>query len=261
MRRRLALAILVALTVQSVQAADTADLYRAETVVTGTEEPERTRGFRIGLADVVVRLTGDARLADDQRLRPLLQEPHRFVEAFEYEDRMKGIPVHDEQGTRERPHYLRMLFKPAEIDRQLARLDLTIWPTPRPMLAVWLGIRTAADRYVLAASGPKGYGQRAVIVETAKRRGIPVWLPSTQSVTFDDIAASDPAKLISASPRADARLTGVLSITPDGYWDIAWRFTWQARSRAWSLRRVSFDTALKNGLQTAALVLSGNAPM
>jgi hypothetical protein len=45
------------------------------------------------------------------------------------------------------------------------------------------------------------------------------------------------------------------------YWEIAWCLTWQNRSRVWTKRGVSFDTALKDGLQTSALLLSGNAPM
>ena len=55
--------------------------------------------------------------------------------------------------------------------------------------------------------------------------------------------------------------SGVLSATPEGYWDIAWRLTWKNRSRTWMLRGVTFDTALKDGLQTAALVFSGKAPL
>ena len=38
-------------------------LYKAETVVTGKELPERLRGFAIGAEDVLVKLTGRARLA------------------------------------------------------------------------------------------------------------------------------------------------------------------------------------------------------
>ena len=190
------------------------------------EEPERTRGFRAGIVDAVIKLTGNSRLTGGDRLLQLLENPHRFIETFEYEDRMKGIPVHDEQGTRERPHYLRMRFKAPEMDAALKRLGLAKWPADRPMLGVWLGVRTAIGNYVLAATGPEGYGQRLVIVETAARRGLPVRLPgadgSATPVTFD-IAAGNVPKLRHESPAADALLSGVLSATPEGYWDIAWR--------------------------------------
>jgi len=258
------LIVACAATAAAVMAKGYDDLYSAQTVVTGTVEPERTRGFRAGLTDVVIKLTGDVRLAGDARLRPLLVKPHRFVERFEYEDRMKGIPVHDEQGTRERPHYLRMRFKPAAMDAALAQLGLSKWPAPRPRLAVWLGVVEARDSFVLRDAGPEGYGQRLVVAETAARRGIPVWLPAADTaVTVDDIEAGDAANLQRAAPDADALLAGVLALVPGGYWDITWRFRSRNptgdRTKRWTMRRVTFDTAIKGGLETAALILSGNA--
>jgi hypothetical protein len=235
--------------------------YSAQTIVTGTVEPERTRGFREGLADVFVKLTGDIRLASDPRLAPYLRDPHPLVEHFEYEDRMKGIPVHDEQGTRERPHYLRMRFKPAAMDAALKELGLRKWSMARPPIALWLGVRRARDSYVLQGTGPEGYEQRLVVAETAARRGLPVVLPGPAErrrarVTVDAIA--DPETLWRASPDAAALLSGVLALTPDGYWDIAWRFEGNGVTRTWAMRRVTFDTAIREGLERSALILSGN---
>lgn len=266
MVRSILAVVILMLSVLSARAAEVKGLYSAQTVVTGTVEPERTRGFRVGLTDVVVKLTGDPRLADGKRIAPLLEDPHALVAHFEYEDRMKGIPVHDEQGTRERPYYLRMRFKPKAIDAALAALGLTKWAADRPVLAVWLGVRTALQPYVLRADGPNGYGQRLVIRETASRRGLPVRLPPTgadaaTAVTVDDIADANLEKLWQRSGDADALLAGVLSITADGYWDITWRLARQVGGRTWTLRRVSFDTALKDGLDTAVLVLSDNLPL
>lgn len=264
MAAMLRLAILATLLIASVpaaRAAEVADLYRAETIVTGTQEPERTRGFRAGLVDVLVKLTGDARLAEGDALAGLLEEPHRYVEWFEYEDRMKGIPVHDEQGTRDRPHFLRMRFEAAAIDREMAALGLAKWPAQRPLLAVWLAIRSGLGDYVLSASGSDGYGQRAVILETAARRGVPVWLPERWDagapVTLAEVEAREVAKIGGESGEADALLVGTLSTAADGYWDIAWHFAWRDVSHDWTRQRVSFDTALRDGLQTAALILSG----
>lgn len=241
------------------------DLYSAQTIVTGTMEPERTRGFRAGLIDAVVKLTGDVRLENDARLQPLLEKPHRYVARFDYEDRMKGIPIHDEQGTRERPQTLRMRFEPTAMDAALAQLGLSKWPAPRPRLAVWLGVVNARNSFVLRAAGPDGYGQRLVITETAARRGIPVWLPTANTaITVENIEADDVTTLQHAAPGAEALLAGVLTLVPGGYWDITWRFRptdpTGDRTKRWTMRRVSFDTALKGGLETVALILSGNAP-
>jgi uncharacterized protein len=263
MYRLLALFALLAFINAKASADPVGELYRAETVVTGTEEPERTRGFRVGLVDVAVKLTGDVRLAENQKLAPLLEQPHRLVEHFEYEDRMKNIPVHDEQGTRERPHFLRIRFKMAELDKELANLGLSKW-TDRPALAVWVGVKTARTA-IVTASGMEAYGQRIVITETSQRRGIPILLPAEEggkpAVSFDDIAADRVEKMMGASKEANAWLSGVLAVTDSGYWDITWHLNWRDQSHVWTIRGVSFDTALKEGLQTAALIFSGNMPM
>jgi len=265
MVRSLLVLVILAASALAARAMEVNGLYNAQAVVTGTVEPERTRGFRVGLTDIIVKLTGDPRLADGKRIARLLENPHLLVAHFEYEDRMKGIPVHDEQGTRERPHDLRMRFKADAVDAALASLGLTKWPADRPVLAVWLGVRTALSPYVLCADGQNGYGQRLVIRETAARRGLPVRLPPAQeasaAVTVDDIAAGKVAKLWRRSGDAGALLSGVLSITADGYWDISWRLDRQDHARTWALHRFSFDTALKDGLDTAILVLSGNVPL
>jgi hypothetical protein len=240
-----------------------AELYHAEAVVTGTGEPERIRGFREGLTEVLVKLTGDHRLVGDPRLAEMLRAPARWVARFEYEDRMKNLPVHDEQGTRERPHFLRMQFGAALLNAELDRLGYLRWED-RPAVAVWLAIRTEARSYVLRSSGPEGYGQRTSLLGSAKRRGLDVVLPALtgagESVTFDDIAAENLAELKAASKDGSALLSGILSAAEGGYWNIEWRLSHQDRSRRWSETGVTFDVALLNGLDAAALVLSGKAP-
>lgn len=250
--------LLFALTLAMASAAAVTDLYHAVAYVTGTEEPERTRGFRSALTDVVIKVTGDHRLAGSGLLKPLLARPHGFVERFEYEDRMKGIPVHDEQGTRERPHFLRVQFSAAKVDQALHELGLKKWSADRPVLAIWLGVHTALEKYVLSANGDRGYGQRAVFEETARRQGIPIVLPRQleSSITFGDIASQNLDKLAAASGDADAVLLGTLILGGSGRWDIQRVLRQQGRSSSWGTQGVSFDSAIKDGLQHSALILS-----
>ena len=67
--------VLVLLSAACAQAIEIGDLYEAETIVTGTEEPERSRGFRIGLEEVLIKLSGDARLARRSERRRRSQLP------------------------------------------------------------------------------------------------------------------------------------------------------------------------------------------
>lgn len=258
MRRAGLLAACLAVLASPLQAHVVQRLHYAETIVTGTEEPERTRGFHDALAIVIHKLTGNPKLLTDPRIVELLIRPHQFVQAFEYEDRMKDIPVHDEQGTRERPHFLRVTFSKSKLDATLDGLGIRQWQADRPVVGVWLGVDIPAGRFTLTDAGPDGYGQRAVITETAERIGLPILLPSPGLATpgYDDIANGKTAELQQAMPKAEALLYGLLSIRPDGYWGIAWTLQSGNTAHRWSQSRVTFDTGLKLGLTATAETLS-----
>jgi hypothetical protein len=123
--------------------ADDATLYRAETIVTGTIEPERSRGFAAGALQVLVKLTGEPEVANTPGAAELQKQAGELVVDFSYEDRMKDIPVHDEQGTRERPHFLRIRFDPQKFDAAIEKTGFVKWSGKRPAVAVWLGVRDA----------------------------------------------------------------------------------------------------------------------
>src|SRR5689334_5132381 len=163
---RLAL-FLIALLLPAAAATGEDALYRATAFVTGQGEAERARGEALCLEEVLVKVSGDPSLRDDADLPPLQADAGRLVRSFRYRDRMSGIPVHDEQGTRERPFDLTVTFDPAKIDAALAQLHRKPRREPRPRLAVLLGVRDATSSYVLAADGARGLGQRQSLAQTA----------------------------------------------------------------------------------------------
>ena len=70
-----------------------------------------------------------------------MRRPPDFVEGFSYRDLMEGIPVHDEQGSRDRPYDLTVIFEPDEVDAALAALGSAPWTGPRPELLVVVAVR------------------------------------------------------------------------------------------------------------------------
>src|SRR5262252_1596173 len=95
---------LLVLTWGVAKAANLDDLYQAQTTVTGQGEANRVVGFAQCLEDVLVKVSGDPRLIGDPAVAEMAGRAGSFVREFRYHDQMSGIPVHDEQGTRDPPY-------------------------------------------------------------------------------------------------------------------------------------------------------------
>ncbi|HVO17138.1 MAG TPA: DUF2066 domain-containing protein [Alphaproteobacteria bacterium] len=258
------LALFAAWAAAPAAAVEVKDVYKAETIVTGTGEAERQRGFRETLAEVLVKASGDATLLGSDRLARAQDHAAEFVASYEQEDRMKGMPIHDEQGTRDRPFYLRVTFDKAKIDALLHTLGRDPWPTDRPAVAVWLGIQDAVTSYVLTETSERGYGQREALRSASRRRGVPILLPgrdvvARDGVTYAAIAGDDRATLGAASADlgAQAMLFGTLDYDGKGYWMMDWAFARGDAVRRWRQEHVTFDVALRGGLEGAARALAG----
>jgi uncharacterized protein len=239
------------------------DLYKAETIVTGTGETERLRGFKVGAEEAVLKLTGRANLAGSSRLEKIQDQAASLVADYSYEDRMKGIPIHDEQGTRDRPHFLRIRFDKAKFDSAITAAGLKKWTGERPLVMVWLGIREVRGKYVLPAEGPAGYGQREVLKEASKKRGVPIMLPppGESAVTYDTIDKSLYHVLQQASARlgAPAVLYGTLDFDGNVGWNTRWTLAGPGAYAKWSMKGVTFDAALKGAIEQTAAELANKA--
>jgi hypothetical protein len=264
---RYALALAIALVAvaacgRAVSAAD--ELYRARAFVTGQGEAERARGFALCFAAVLVKVSGDPRLAHDPAAAAMSAQAGGFVTGFDYHDRMSGIPVHDEQGTRDRPFDLTVTFDPQKIGGALRSLGRTPWPEPRPRLAVILGVRDATASYVLSEDGERGLGQRQSLAAVAAQHGIPVVLPNSaalaaEQITYDRVSSAPRLGAVAKASGGDAALVGTLVWTESALgWTTRWRLRWRGREHRWQIRGVSFDDAFRNGIDGAAAILSGH---
>jgi hypothetical protein len=247
-------------------AAQTGDLYQAQTIVTGQGEANRILGFASCLDDVLIKVSGLQSLAGDQRLASARSGARDFVSAFRYHDRMTGISTHDEQGTRDRPYDLIIDFDAAKIDALLGTLGRKPWLARRPTLGMFVGFDLGVTNYVVTSDADSTVAQRESLLAAAARRGMPVVLPSSVALRQSGI---DNAKLsttaqsalaaIASDAGADVALVGQL-VWDDRElgWVVQWRMDWQNQPHQWKLRGVTFDEAFRRGIGGAAQILSGN---
>jgi uncharacterized protein len=260
------LAALVMLGCDAAGAGSVDDLYRAQTIVTGQGEESRRVGFATCLEQVLVKISGDPRLIGDPAVAALAEQAGAFVAEFGFRDRMAGIPVHDEQGTRDRPYDLSVGFDPGKIDAALRSLGREPWRGPRPRLVVLLGVRIGTTSYVLASDGERGRDQREALAAAAARFGMPMALPdqaalAAAGLNYAELRTADPSTLDTAAKTigGDLALAGDLLWSEEALgWIANWRLDARGKTHRWQIRGVSFDDAFRNAIAGAAQMLSGH---
>lgn len=248
------------------RADDMAALYQTQAIVTGQSEENRQPGFEKCFQGVLVKVSGDQRLLKTSEVIALIPKSGEFVASFRYRDRLEGIPIHDEQGTYDRPHDLTCIFDRARIDALLGKLGSRAWLDKRPTVAVFLSVKTATKAFALASDGVDGPYMRDSLAAAAEPLAIPVLLPSTTMLAAAGLDAgtmlmADEAKLaeVAKAAGADAPLAGSLEWNDAELgWIVKWRLPSGGTLAHWEIRGVSFDEGFRNAIRGAAQVLSGN---
>ena len=245
---------------------DPSELYRARVRVTGQRVETRVPALEHGLRDVLVKVSGDLEIAGDPAVAQRASQAEGYVGSFRYRDLLEGIPVHDEQGTRDRPHELTIDFDPAKIDGLVRSLGREPWTGPRPRVVVFLAVDFDEVDYLLAADGRLGRTQRESLLAAAWQYGMPMALPAERSlaasgVTLENLPSTDPDGLETAAKSAggDIGLIGNLTWSPEALgWTADWRLAWKGELNRWQSRGVNFDEAFRNAMSGALQVLSGH---
>ena len=265
------MAMLVALAMPGggTAAASEAKLYQATAVISGTSEERRALGFALCLRDVLVKISGDPRLLENARVDTLAKQAGALASGFSLRDRLSGKPIHDEEGTYDRPHDLTCDFDPGKIDAALLTLGAKPWLAARPGVVVMLGIRDrkgAAGMLAEDSAAPNDADMRISLSSAAKQLGLPVELPKQSKLadaglTIATLAEADASTLdrIAKDNGGEAGLSGTLVWSDKALgWVAHWRLAAGGELHQWQISGVGFDDAFRNGMQGALQVLSGN---
>ena len=243
-------------------------LYRCVTIVTGTRIETRLPGFAECLGLALVKLTGDQTIVSDRRFARAAKGAADDVVRFSYRDLLAGKPVHDEQGTHDRPHYLTIDFDRGRLDALARRLGRAPWPVPRPRVVVLLAVENIRNAFVLTRDGDidRSRDMRAAFAAAADKAALPpVTFPSEAEVaargwTFKTLPAVKAAEA-DAQARADgadAAIVGRIVFNEKALgWIVRWRMTHRGRTYRWGTRGVNFDAAFRHALSGAAQAMAG----
>ncbi len=242
------------------------DLFEAQTIVTGQREETRLPALRQCLLDVLIKVSGDPKIADDPTADAMTGDAASYLGAFRYRDLLEGIPIHDEQGTRDRPYQLTADFDPSKVEAALRSVGREPWLGKRPRVAVFLAVHLDTGAYLLAADGRRGQDQRDALAAAAWKFGVPLVLPTRQwledrNMSVEGLPSSGSAGLEAAATAmgGDVALLGSLAwSTEDLGWLAAWRLASRPKSQEWQIRGVSFDQAFGDAMSHTLQYLSAH---
>ena len=251
--------VLVSATAPSSRAEETSELYQATTIVTGYDMRSRPFGFAQALRAVLVNVSGEPRLGDDPRASALAAHADALVASFNYVDRMAGLKVHDEQGTRDRPYYLTVKFVPARIDKALADLGERPWRGTRPVVVPALAVRVVTASYLLSAENPAGALQRRAFADVAGDFRMKVRFPTDADFAAWGIRMGQFPLLPTKTAADDALVSGTLEFQESlPGWVGSWRMRWRGVEYAWGVKGVNFDQAFRDIVRGVLRVASGH---
>jgi hypothetical protein len=257
---------LVAIPMAVALAQPNSQLYQAQAIVTGTAEANRQIGFKDCLAQELVKVSGDQKVLTVPNLAAMMERAGSFVSEFRYRDRLEGIPIHDEQGTHDRPQDLTCVYKPETVDDLLRSLGRKSWLGNRPRLGVFLAVRDAKRDFVLASDGTES----PYMAESFQAATIPllmsIVLPDQgnlvrASLDVATLQLTDMTQLdtLAKGIGADSALAGSIAWSDaDLGWVADWRVIHGGRIYSWQVRGVSFDEAFRNAIRGSAEVFSGS---
>ncbi len=241
-------------------------LYQSRTVITGQDPERRGPGLIACFKLVLAKVSGDRRLLDDPAADLGADQIQPLIAGLTLRDQKAGRPVHDEQGTRDRPYDLTVTFKPDAIDAILRKLGHRPWTGPRPTVLAVVAVKRGGAAFVLSRDGGRGPGMDEALANAAERFGLRVLLPSqadlrAAAVTSGTKDHATPAALRRLTHRAgaDVALTGLLRWSDAALgWVVDWRLTNAGKPATWSAQGLNFDEAFRIGVGVAARILSGN---
>lgn len=244
---------------QAAQTSAPTGLYEGRTVVNLYPELIH-KGYAADLEQVLIKVSGDPRLAGDPRLKTALDNARGYAVSVTYIDKRGGSALHDEQGSRDRAHDMRVTFDPDKIAGLLFQVNRTAWTEPRPVVTVYAALRDVKGRIkLLSAQGEDCADQRASLAQASDLRGLASRLPDEPALAAAHAGFYTLASARWRPPAGGPTLVGVIDW--DGKhpgWTMSWRLVGADIAVSWSGRAETYDEAFRQGISGAALVLSGN---
>lgn len=238
------------------------DLFEVEILVPDESTAIRRVALSDGLAEVLVRVSGDRDIL--QKLRP--PSASAYVKQFRYAaievaegEAETAKSAGDAVGQATNRYHLWVQYNGTRIMDLMREQAIPIWGEYRSQTVIWFAVNDGTKRYILKDSDSSLLKDKAGAA--FKRRGIPVVWPKNDSqdqrgLHFADIWAGFAEPLQKSSTRYSNGPVVSATMSWNGRaWVGDWSVFMDRESRRWSLRETDYDALISKGVDLVADVI------
>lgn len=230
------------------------DLYQADMLVPDQSQRERDQATVDGLAEVIVRASGQPMILENPQVIEALQQASHYLVEWRYENSEETLTI---DGREQPARRLVLRYSGNTIEKLLRDLRLPIWPANRPSMLVWLIVDSAEGRTRVSSSSAS---ELLKLTEaSAKRRGIPLLKPLMDledqvALPADALWAVDQSAIRQASERynPDSILVGRFTETSQGRWRAAWQLSHRERNTSFEGSGRALEDVIAGGIDEVA---------
>ncbi len=226
-------------------------LYRASMPVNSQAAQERTALMPQGLAQVLMKVSGNPALLENKAIKARLTAASTLMEEFSY-TKLANSP---------QPYLLQMDFDPDGVNQLLRDAGVATWGQVRPLIVVWLAT-DATNQAPEIVNSDSASGIRTVLQSQADLRGLPIIFPLMDVTEMNAVSINDvtqqtlPALQIAAKRyQSDAILIGRLTATPSGY-QSHWQLVMGDNQWGWDVAGKNRDAVLKAAIDNVTDALA-----
>ncbi len=234
--------------------AEPIDLYEYHSLVATQTRPERNQATADGLAEIMIRASGQAGVLKNAGVKSALRNPSRYLLEYRYLSTDKTIEVDNKTVP---AYQLILKFSDSSIEKLLRDQQLPIWPANRPSVMVWLVVDEGKTKRIISEQYlPEGI---EAIEASGAQRGLPVITPQGD---LDDLVVTsakniwrlDERSIRRASERydPDSILVGRLTKTSQSRWRGSWLLINEARSKTFDGTGSDLSSVIAEGIGDSA---------
>jgi hypothetical protein len=221
----------------------------------------------VGLAEVLVKVSGQRNAALVEGVAQALRSPAKFLQRYRYrtmsdEQREQALQEAAENNVSgDDPQFVFFRFDKSAVDKLLRENGLPVWGSTRPATLAWLAVQDEGNRYLVSTDSVEPV--RQLLAREARRRGLAMLLPlmdleDQRSLSFADVWGGfrDPIMRASARYQTESVLVGRMYRTASGEWQAQWTLLEGQQIQSWASGGVLPAEVIDEGVSGAIEVLA-----